>query len=66
MTISIVLRLALQALSEGRLAGQVEIVEDGTRIVVRDADELVDAVRRHMAEAADPVRSATAPPSTRD
>ena len=65
MTISIVLRLALQALSEGRLAGQVEIVEDGTRIVVRDADELVDAVRRHMAEA-DPVRSATAPPSTGD
>ena len=65
MTISIVLRLALQALSEGRLAGQVEIVEDGTRIVVRDADELVDAVRRHMAEA-DPVRSTTTPPSTRD
>lgn len=50
MTISIVLRLAIPALAEGRLAGQVEIVEDGTRMTVRDADELIDAVRRHVAD----------------
>lgn len=48
MTISVVLRLALPALREGRLAGQVEIVRDGTRVTVRDADELVAAVRRHV------------------
>ncbi len=48
MTISVVLRLALPALREGRLAGHVEIVEDGTRLTVRDADELVEAVRRHV------------------
>jgi len=54
MTISVVLRLALPALREGRLAGQVEIVEDGTRLTVRDADELLDAVRRHVEHAAPP------------
>lgn len=48
MTISVVLRLALPALREGRLAGHAEIVADGTRLVVRDADELIDAVRRHV------------------
>ena len=53
MTISVVLRLALPALREGRLAGQLEIVEDGTRVVIRDADELVDVVRRHVAGGAD-------------
>lgn len=50
MTITVVLRLALPALREGRLAGQLEIVEDGTRLVIRDADELVEAVRRHVAD----------------
>lgn len=53
MTISVVLRLALPALREGRLAGHAEIVADGTRLVIHDADELVEAVRRH-AEVARP------------
>lgn len=48
MTISVVLRLALPALREGRLAGHAEIVADGTRLVIRDADELIDAVRRYV------------------
>ncbi|MFN8623765.1 MAG: hypothetical protein U0869_23740 [Chloroflexota bacterium] len=46
-TISVVLRLALPALREGRLAGHAEIVSDGTRLVIRDADELIAAVRQH-------------------
>jgi hypothetical protein len=54
MTISVVLRLALPALREGRLAGHAEIVADGTRLVIRDAGELIDAVRRHVEPAADP------------
>lgn len=48
MTISVILRLTVPALREGRLAGQAEIVADGTRIVVRDAAELIDAMRRHL------------------
>lgn len=45
MTISIVLRLAEQALAAGRLAGEAEIVETGERASVRDADELVRFLR---------------------
>jgi hypothetical protein len=52
MTISVVLRLTVPALREGRLAGQAEIVADGTRLVIRDAAELVDAVCRHLETAA--------------
>ena len=52
MTISVVLRLTVPALREGRLAGQAEIVADGTRLVIRDAAELVDAVCRHLESAA--------------
>ncbi len=64
MTVSIVLRLALPALREGRLAGHVEIVEDGTRLVVRDADELVALVRHHVGEAdSDPRPPRPAPSS---
>jgi hypothetical protein len=48
MTVSIVLRVAVAPLAEGRLAGQVEMVEDGTRLVIRDADELVAFVRCHL------------------
>jgi hypothetical protein len=54
MTISVILRLTLPALREGRLAGHAEIVADGTRLVIRDADELVDAVRRHLEPALTP------------
>ncbi len=53
MTISVVLRLTLPALREGRLAGHAEIVADGTRLVIHDADELDEAVLRH-AEVARP------------
>lgn len=64
MTISVVLRLALPALREGRLAGHAEIVADGTRLVIRDADELIDAVRRHVEPTATPrsVQDAAAAP----
>jgi hypothetical protein len=41
MTVSVVLRLAEQALAAGRLAGEAEVVETGERTVVRDADGLV-------------------------
>ena len=54
MTISVVFRLALPALREGRLAGQVEIVQDGTRVTVRDADELLDVLRIHLGDLARP------------
>lgn len=48
MTISVVLRIAQPALAMGRLAGQVEIVEDGSTAVIRDAEELVALLRRHL------------------
>jgi hypothetical protein len=37
----VVLRLVEQALDEGRIAGEVEMVETGARSVVGDAGELV-------------------------
>lgn len=45
MTVSVVLRIASQALAAGRLAGEVELVETGERAVVRNADELVALLR---------------------
>lgn len=47
MTISVILRLTIPALREGRLAGQAEIVANGTRLMIRDAAELIDAVREY-------------------
>lgn len=61
MTISVVLRLTLPALREGRLAGQVELVGDGTRVTVRDADELIATLRRHVD--ADALRDARPDPA---
>jgi hypothetical protein len=46
-SVSVVLHLSEEALDEGRLAGQVEIVETGTRSVVRSAEELVAFVCLH-------------------
>lgn len=48
-SVSVVVHLVEQALDEGRLAGEVEIVETGARALVRDADELVAFVQRHLA-----------------
>lgn len=62
MTISVVLRLALPALREGRLAGHAEIVADGTRLVIHDAEELVEAVRRHADVPPAAPRPASPPP----
>lgn len=42
-----VLRLAGQALDEGRLAGEVELVESGERTLVGNADELISFVCDH-------------------
>jgi hypothetical protein len=50
MTISLVLRVAPEALAAGRLAGEAEVVETGERTVVRDAEELVAFLRRDAAE----------------
>ena len=46
-SVSVVLHLVEQALEEGRVAGEVEIVETGARSIVRDADELVAFVQAH-------------------
>jgi hypothetical protein len=45
MTVSLLLRLAAEALASGRLAGEAVLVETGERAVVRDAQELVEFVR---------------------
>jgi hypothetical protein len=44
MTVSLLLRLAAEALASGRLAGEAVLVETGERAVVRDAQELVEFV----------------------
>jgi hypothetical protein len=41
MGVPVVLRLAEQALDEGRLAGEVEMVQTGVRAIVLDATELL-------------------------
>jgi hypothetical protein len=46
-SVSVVLRLAEAALDQGRLAGEVELVETGARSIVRDADKLVVFVQAH-------------------
>ncbi len=51
MTVSVVLRIASQALAAGRLAGEVELVDTGERAVVRNADELVALLRSKNGEA---------------
>jgi len=43
--ISVLLRLAPQALSSGRLAGRAEIVETGESTQIRDSEELVAFLR---------------------
>jgi hypothetical protein len=50
MTVSVLLRLAGEALERGRLAGEAEVVDTGRRAVVRDAGELVEFLRRHAEE----------------
>jgi hypothetical protein len=54
MTISLVLRIAPEALAAGRLAGEAEVVETGERVVVRDADELVAFLRGDTDEPVEP------------
>lgn len=44
-SVPVVLRLVAQALDEGRIAGEVEMVETGARAVVADASELVAFVQ---------------------
>ena len=46
-SLAVVLHLAEQALDEGRLAGEVEIVATGVRTLVRDAEELVIFLQCH-------------------
>lgn len=45
MTISVLLRVVPAALADDRLAGEVEVVETGQRLVVRNAEELVAYLR---------------------
>lgn len=44
-SVPVVVHLVEQALDEGRIAGQVEMVETGARAIVQDASELVDFVQ---------------------
>ena len=46
--------MAEQALDEGRLAGEVELVETGDRTLVGSADELIAFVRAHRRSPDDP------------
>jgi hypothetical protein len=39
--VSVLLRLAPEALAEGRLSGEATLVQTGDRALVRDADELI-------------------------
>lgn len=41
MSVSVILRLATEAIAEGRLAGEAEIVATGDRVVVTSAEQLV-------------------------
>jgi hypothetical protein len=54
VTISLVLRLAPEALAAGRLAGEAELVETGERTVIRDAGELVAFLRRDTGDDGEP------------
>ena len=44
---SYVLRLAVDRLADGAIAGEVQVVESGARIAVRDEGELIEAILRH-------------------
>ncbi len=46
-SVSVVMHLVERALDQGRLAGEVEVVETGARSMVRDTDELVAFVQAH-------------------
>ncbi len=46
-SVSVVMHLVEDALDDGRLAGEVEIVETGAGTVVRDTGELVAFVHQH-------------------
>jgi len=48
MLLSYILRLAPEALEEGRIAGEVQFVATGTRHVVRTAEELIALLLREM------------------
>jgi hypothetical protein len=50
VTISLLLRLAPEALAAGRLAGEAQHVESGKRAVVRDVDELIAFLREEHGE----------------
>jgi hypothetical protein len=42
---SIVLRLNEKRLADGELAGEVEVVDDGQRVLIRTTDELMTFLR---------------------
>ncbi len=56
-----VLHLAEQALDEGRLAGEAEIVETGIRRIVRDGEELVSFVQANRPSGS--VKRTASPPT---
>ena len=47
MSISVMLRLAPEALDDGRLAGEVELVATGERALVADAGQILTFVLTH-------------------
>lgn len=49
-SVSVVLRLVVEPLDEGRLAGEAEVVETGDRGMFTSADDLVAFVQRHRAK----------------
>ena len=57
-SVSVVMHLVEEALDEGRLAGEAQVVETGASSVVRDAGELVTFVQRHRPGSSGRERSA--------
>ncbi len=49
VSVSVVLHLVAEALDEGRLAGEAEVVETGDRGMIASADDLVDFIQHHRA-----------------
>ena len=50
-SVSVVLHLVVEALEEGRLAGEAEVVETGDRGLFASAEDLVDFTRHHRVQA---------------
>jgi len=62
MSVSVMLRLASEALAAGRLAGEAELVATGERALVANAEQLIAFVARHLDGEHDAPPRAASPP----